>query len=179
MFEKIYEFYKSDILFLYHYTPFSRENKLQSETDKHIMNIKNQEIYNSKSSDSWKGEKREESISFFKNALKENFTNLVKLLPPDFSQKVLISLVPSSTEKNYNNNMLNICEYLCEEFNFLNGLNILSRHYSVQKSHCCGGHREVLPHLKSITVNTPKFIKDKSIILFDEVVVFKLVKNYY
>ncbi len=169
MFEKIYEIYGADILYLYEYTPFYGGNSTQNKIDKHIMNIKNQKVYNPEDPDFWKEEKRKESISFFKNVLKEEFTNFIKFLPPDFRQKTLISLVPSSTEKKYNNNMFNICEYLCREFNIFNGLTILSRQYSVGTAHLCGSHRNIKTHLESIIVNTPEFIKGKSIILFDDV----------
>ncbi|OWP25379.1 hypothetical protein CA839_05265 [Fusobacterium polymorphum] len=169
MFEKIYEIYGADILYLYEYTPFYGGNSIQNETDRHIMNIKNQKNYNPEDPDFWQDEKREKSISFFKNVLKKEFTDFIKLLPSDFGQKTLISLVPSSTEKKYNNNMLNICEYLCREFNILNGLTILSRCYSIETAHLCCGQRSIQPHLDSIIVNTPEIIKDKSIILFDDV----------
>lgn len=78
MFEKIYEIYGADILYLYEYTPFYGGNSIQNETDRHIMNIKNQKFYNPEDPDFWKEEKRKESISFFKNVLKEEFTNIKK-----------------------------------------------------------------------------------------------------
>lgn len=165
----MFEYLQNDIIYLYEYTPYAGGNNTQNETDRHIMNIKNQKVYSPEDLNFWKDEKREKSISFFKNVLKEIFTDFTKLLPSDFRQKTLISLVPSSTEKKYNNNMLNICEYLCREFNILNGLTILSRCYSIETAHLCGGHRSIQPHLDSIIVNTPEIIKDKSIILFDDV----------
>ncbi|QYR63631.1 ComF family protein [Fusobacterium animalis] len=169
MFEKIYEIYGADILYLYEYTPFYGGNSIQNETDRHIMNIKNQKFYNPEDPDFWKEEKRKESISFFKNVLKEEFTNFIKFLPPDFRQKTLISLVPSSTEKKYNVNMVNICKYICEKFSFQDALTILSRNSTVATAHLCSGHRNIQTHLSTILVNTPEIIKGKSIILFDDV----------
>lgn len=154
----------NDYIYLIDYTPYSRGRE-QTEYDKHIMNIKNCDIFSGE--DDWKNEKREKSINYFKQELDSIFHELYNSYPQ--SEIFVLCLVPSSKEGNINTNMIKLAKYLIDKYNFINGLTVLKRIITVPSAHLRHNKRTPEIHLNTIEITDLNVIKDKNILLLDDV----------
>lgn len=85
-----------------------------------------------------------------------------------FNEGFMIAVVPSHDPEKHTSGIRMIAEFLCRDGKRGNATKCLVRHTKVAKM-ASGGNRQVQVHRNSIKVENPALIKDKLVILLDDV----------
>lgn len=149
----MYEF-DEDIYYFDDYVPFSHGQQV-SGFDKKIMDLKDYSTVD------WKVNKQGESRRYFLrllgNVFRENITDVV------------ICRIPRSKMHVQENHIYTICKDLCSQRDIIDGTKVLQRIADVDVAHL-NGTRNMEKHLASIAVRNKELIRNKKVILVDDVI---------
>lgn len=146
---KHYETLQYDqIMSLYDYHPWKEgKNPKIDKTTNNLINLK---------------KNRSGAVNFFSKVVTSQFSSLAG------SQPKLFCVVPSHTENDVSESMMQVMQNISSDFGFVNESNLLVRSNTVAKS-ATGGDRSLQHHLDSINVVNQEIIQGKVVFLFDDI----------
>jgi DNA modification methylase len=107
-----------------------------------------------------------ENIDDAINYYYEKIANGIKQL--DDKENICIDCVPSHNKNEKSSSLIEVIRRLCEKFGFINATSCLKRNYTISKL-AMGGDRNIENHLDSIEVNNSQIIRNKNVIVLDDV----------
>lgn len=152
------EFCKNEVDYIVLYKGYKEQFTDTNTID--IMDLK------SKSEKDTHKNKKKKAFNKFKPKIEEKINEKTENIQN--KKDVLIMAIPSS-KKDSHNPMVDMAKIISKENNFTDGTSLLKRNKDIKAAHL-GGNRSKKEHDDTIDVNKGEEIKDKHVILIDDVI---------